>query len=130
MAAGLDHETVEELFAAFGAVSVKRMFGGAGVWADGVMIGLVHDGLIFLKTDPDSTAAFEREGCAPFSYRKKDGEHRLTSYWRIPGRLYDDPDELADWARRAVAVAQAKQAGKRRRAAPVKARATTKRRAR
>ena len=42
---------------------------------------------------------FEREGLAPFSYATKDGEHKLTSYWRMPDRLYDDPEELARWAR-------------------------------
>lgn len=120
MAAGLDSDTVQELFAAFGPVSVRRMFGGAGVWSDGLMIALVHDGLIFLKTDPDNATAFQQEGCAPFSYAKKDGERQLTSYWRMPERLYDDPDELAVWARAALAVAQAKQASKKRPAARAK----------
>jgi DNA transformation protein len=120
VAAGLDPEFVQELFAAFGAVSVRRMFGGAGIWADGVMIGLVHDGVIFLKTAPDGTDAFAREGSTPFSYTKKGGEHRLTSYWRLPERLYDDTDELAAWARTSLAVAQAKQAGKKRPAARAK----------
>jgi DNA transformation protein len=110
VAAGLDAAEIAELFAAFGKVSVRRMFSGAGVFADGLMIAIVNDGLIFLKTDAAGRAAFAREGCAPFSYAKKDGTHQLTSYWRLPERLYDDPDELAVWARAALAVAQAKQA--------------------
>lgn len=89
------------------------MFGGAGVFAEGLMIAIINDGLIFLKTDAAGREAFAREGCAPFSYAKKDGTHQLTSYWRLPERLYDNPDELAAWARAALAVAQAKQAEKR-----------------
>jgi DNA transformation protein len=108
----INPDYIQELFAAFGPVSVRRMFGGAGVWADGLMIAIVNDGAIFLKTDAESSAAFAREGCKPFAYTKKDGEHRLTSYWRVTDRLYDDPEELAVWARAALRVAQTKHASK------------------
>lgn len=94
------------MFAAFGPVTVRRMFGGAGIFRDGVMIGLVHDGAIYLKTDAAGTSAFEREGLAPFAYATKTGRHTLTSYWRMPERLYDDPEELAAWAGRAFEVAR------------------------
>ena len=54
-AARLDPEFIRELFAPFGPVTVKRMFGGADIWADGLMFGLVFDGAIFLKVDETST---------------------------------------------------------------------------
>jgi DNA transformation protein and related proteins len=124
VAAGLDPDYLQELFAAFGPVSVRRMFGGAGLFADGMMIAIVADGMIYLKTAPEGTDAFERERCGPFSYATKNGTRQITSYWQMPERLYDDPDELAQWARTALAVAQAGQAKKARpkRAAPPKAR--------
>jgi DNA transformation protein len=124
VAAGLDPDYLQELFAAFGPVSVRRMFGGAGLFADGMMIAIVADGMIYLKTAPEGTDAFERERCGPFSYATKNGTRQITSYWQMPERLYDDPDELAQWARTAHAVARAKQAKKVRvkRAAPAKAR--------
>ena len=117
----LDPDDIHELFAAFGPVSVRRMFGGAGVFVDGLMIAIVDDGTVYLKAAPEGTAAFAREGCAPFSYSTKNGERVLTSYRRMPERLYDDPDELAVWARTALAAAQAKQA-RPKRAARAKAR--------
>jgi DNA transformation protein len=115
-----DPEHIQELFAAFGPVSVRRMFGGAGIYADGVMFALVAGEAIYLKADPDGTEAFERERCGPFTYATKDGSRQITSYWQMPDRLYDDPDELAEWARRALAVAREKQAqtGSRRRKRP------------
>jgi len=121
VAAGLDRDYVLELFAAFGPVSVRRMFGGAGIFADGLMIAIVSDGVIYLKAGTDASA-FEREGCAPFTYATKNGTRGVMSYWRMLERLYDDPDELAQWARAALAVAQAGQAAKARpkRAAPAK----------
>ena len=108
----MDAESIGELFREFGPVSVRRMFGGAGIFADGMMIGLVSDDAIYLKADAETIPAFEREGLAPFSYATKNGEHTLTSYWRMPDRLYDDPDELARWARDAHAVALRAAAGR------------------
>jgi DNA transformation protein and related proteins len=102
----VDPDFVVELFSAFGPVSVRRMFSGAGVFADGLMIALVVDGVVYLKTDDAFVPLFEREGQAPFSYRTRDGNRTLTSYWRMPDRLYDDPDDLAEWARLALAAAR------------------------
>jgi len=103
-----DPEHIAELFAAFGHVSVRRMFGGAGLFCDGVMFGLVDEGVIYLKADATTIPAYEREGLKPFSYETRSGTHTLNSYWRMPERLYDDPEELADWARRAVQSAHRK----------------------
>jgi DNA transformation protein len=108
----LDPEFIRELFAQFRVVTVRRMFGGAGIFAEGLMFGLVFDGAIYLKVDATNVADFEREGCQPFVYTRakspgRVGRHSL-SYRRMPERLYDDPDELAAWAGRAFAIAQRK----------------------
>lgn len=103
---GADPEYITELFAGFGPVAVRRMFSGAGIFAEGLMIALVVDGVIFLKADDETIPQFEGEGLSPFSYQRKGRPRTIMSYWRMPERLYDDPDELADWARRAMAVAQ------------------------
>lgn len=102
----VDPEHIGELFAAFGPVTVRRMFGGAGLYADGVMFGLVADDLIYLKTDDETSPSFVAEGMEPFSYAGRNGRRVMMSYWRLPDRLYDDPDELARWAREAFAAAR------------------------
>jgi DNA transformation protein len=99
-------EDIRELFAAFGTVTVRRMFGGAGIYAEETMFALVHDGVIYLKVDGHNAPAFEREDLAPFTYTTKDGKRGVTSYRRMPDRLYDDPDALAAWAREALAAAR------------------------
>jgi DNA transformation protein and related proteins len=104
----LDPEFIRELFAQFRPVTVRRMFRSAGIFCDGLMFGLVSDGTIYLKVDETSIPDFEREGSRPFSYtRGKRGRVELP-YWRLPERLYDDPDEIATWAGRALAVAERK----------------------
>jgi DNA transformation protein len=125
----LDPEFIRELFSQFRPVTVKRLFGGAGVYCEGLMFALVFDGAIFLKVDEASIPNFEREGSRPFVYTRakspgRVGRHSL-SYWRLPERLYDEPDELAVWAARALAIAQRKKSAPRTRAR----RTTTSRRA-
>ena len=105
MSRAADFDYIIELFTAFGPVAVRRMFGGAGIFADGLMIGLVADGVVYLKADQHSRSAFEAEGLRPFTYGKT-VSRVVMSYWRMPARLYDDPDELARWATEAQAAAR------------------------
>jgi DNA transformation protein len=116
----LDPEFVRELFAQFGPVTVKHLFGGSGISSDGLTFALVFDGAIFLKVDDDSIPDFEREGSRPFVYTRAKSKGRVgkasMSYWRLPEQLYDDPDELAVWARRAFAIAERKKLAPRKRA--------------
>jgi len=99
-------DDIRDLFRAFGPVSVRRMFGGAGIYADGTMFALIAGGLIYLKADEENTPAFEREDLPPFTYAAKGGKRGVMSYRRMPDRLYDDPEELAVWARDALAAAR------------------------
>jgi DNA transformation protein and related proteins len=114
----MDPDFIRDLFAPFGAVTVRRMFSGAGIFAEGLMFGLIVRDVIYLKADDASIADFEREGSEPFTYTsgRKTGrpsQHALP-YWRLPERLYDDPDELAVWAGRALAAAERKKLAQRR----------------
>jgi DNA transformation protein len=108
----MDSDDIIELFAAFGRVRARRMFGGFGIYADGLMFALATGGAIYLKADDETSAAFVREGMGPFTYRAKGRGRTSLSYWRLPDRLYDDPDELAGWARTAHAVARRAKAPK------------------
>jgi DNA transformation protein len=110
----IDVDHITELFAEFGRVAVRRMFSGAGVFADGLMIALVVRGVIYLKADDETVPQFEREGLGPFTYKTKTGERSLNSYWRMPERLYDEPEELAAWAKHSLEVARRKEARSRR----------------
>ena len=108
----MDPEFIRDLFAQFRPVTVKRMFGGAGLYAEGLMFGLAFDATIYLKVDETSIPDFEREGSRPFTYSRGKSRGRVSRhalpYWRLPERLYDDPDELAVWAARALAIAERK----------------------
>jgi DNA transformation protein and related proteins len=100
-----DPEEISELFSAFGPISVRRMFSGAGLFAEGVMFALRVRDDIFLKADAETIPALQAEGSAPFSYETQKGRRVLNSLWRLPDRLLDDPDDLANFSRAALKAA-------------------------
>jgi len=106
------HDFVRELFAGMGPVHVKRMFGGAGVYADGVMFALLAEETIYLKADEALKASLRALGCGPFVWvpesGPRKGEHVEMGYWRLPDDALDDPDLAAAWGHKALAVAKAK----------------------
>ena len=114
----LDAEALKALFEPFGSVTVKRMFGGAGIYAEGLCFAIELKGEVFLKTDSLSRADFSAADSAPFTYVAK-GKSRPTSYWSLPAIAHDEAAELRRWARmgldaaRRAAEARAKPKGKR-----------------
>lgn len=98
-----------------GPISLHRYFGGASLRADGVQFGFVMKGVLYLKADEVSRGAFERHGCAPFSYAGASGQVTVTAYYEAPSEILDDPEGLSGWA--ADALRAARSAPQRRRAA-------------
>jgi len=110
----MDEAFIQDLFAPFGAVRIRRMFGGLGIYGEDVMFALVADGELYLKADAEAAGRFRAAGSQPFVYEKR-GRTMALSYWRLPEMALDDPDELERWARLAHAAAlRARAAGKRR----------------
>jgi DNA transformation protein len=100
-----------ELFAGLGGVSVRRMFGGAGVYAQGRMFALIAEEVIYLKADAALQAALQEAGSQPFTWipdsGPKKGQPIAMRYWRLPDAALDDPDAALGWGKRALAVALA-----------------------
>ncbi len=102
-----DPHRFDDLFFEFGPIALRRFFGGEGIYAGDVMIGMVRDDTVFFKTDDETIKAFVKEGCKPFTFKKRGTETIVTTWFAVPDRLYDDPEELANWARDALRVAKA-----------------------
>jgi DNA transformation protein len=93
------------------------MFGKTGVFCDGVMLGMVTENTLYFRVDDDNRVTFkEAESFPPLNYAKG-GSTIDLSFWRVPERLFDEPDELVAWARAALAAAR-RVAAKRDRTAP------------
>lgn len=96
-----------DLFSGMGDVSGRRMFGGAGLYAGGVIFGLIIDDRIFLKADGALKEALAREGSGPWVYAGKE-----MPYSALPEAACDDPEAACAWGRRALAAAEAIRAAK------------------
>ncbi len=102
----MDRDFLIDLFADFGPVTIRRMFSGFGISADGTNFALALRGGLYLRADEATIPRFEAEGSKPFRYQTRVKTVTVGSYWQLPERLYDDPEELTEWARAALAAAQ------------------------
>src|SRR3981189_796158 len=97
-------EFLREQLAPLGRVTMRRMFGKTGVFCDGVMLGMVTENTLYFRVDDHNRGTFkEAESFPPLNYAKK-GAIIDLSFWRVPERLFDEPDELITWAQAALAA--------------------------
>lgn len=97
---------VKDAFTPFGEITVRKMFGGGGVYCDGMFFAVLDEETVYLKTDAVTRAAFEGAGLEAFSFETKNGDIALTSYFAAPEGMFDDEDELRRWTTLALDAAR------------------------
>ena len=95
---------LEDLLRPLGTIRLRRMFGGSGIYADGLFFALVVDDQLYFKVDALSRAQFEAAGLEEWVYAK-DGKPVRMSYFRPPEDVYEDEDSLRRWGRLALDAA-------------------------
>ena len=100
-----------DLLETLGPVAPRRMFGGWGLYLDGVMFALIEQDRLFLKADRETEARFAEAGCQPFTYVAR-GRTIALSYFEVPDGSLEDPDELLPWAELALRSARRAKAEK------------------
>lgn len=105
-------EHLRDLFAPLGPISARAMFGGYGIYFEGLIIGVILDETPYFKTDALTRGDFEAAGCAPAIYEAK-GKTLEMSYWSLPEEALESPQAMRPWAMRAIEAAQRKPVGKR-----------------
>lgn len=113
---------VLELLTGVGRVQAKRMFGGAGLFRDGIMFGVLLNDVVYFRVDDALRADLKARGSEPWVYTRK-GEAREMGYWRMPETAADDPDEAAEIGRRAFAAAVARKVDRAKKPAKAKKKA-------
>jgi DNA transformation protein len=92
-------DQLEEL----GDVSAKSMFGGVGLYHRGVFFGIIARDTLYLKVDDSNVQDYTRAGMKPFKpYPNRSGTMR---YYAVPLEILESPIDLAEWSRKAIAVA-------------------------
>jgi DNA transformation protein len=96
---------LEDQFAPIPGVSIRKMFGGLGVFRDGIMFGLGgSDEVLYFRADEETRERYEAQGLKPFTYPMR-GEDKAMPYWQVPESLFEDPDAFREWAEEAMAAA-------------------------
>ena len=113
-------EFLQDQLRGLGRVTSRRMFSGAGLYCDGVIFALILRGTLYFKVDDGNRGAYQAEGLEPFSYEAAGQKRTIGAYWRVPERLFDEPDEMLEWARAALAAGR-RAAGKKKPKPRVKA---------
>ncbi len=96
---------IKEVFAGLGAVAIKRMFGGKGVYYKGIIIAIEYDGELLLKGDAVTAPEFEAAGAVRWVYDGRPGRTVNMPYWSIPATAFDDPDNMGKWVKLAYEAA-------------------------
>ena len=99
-------EHVVEMLQPLGDVSARAMFGGWGVYCDGLMFALVANDELYLKGDDQTQAEYAAASMAPFIYENPKATKRVEmSYYAATAEAMDDSSELLQWARKGLAAA-------------------------
>ncbi|MDP3897073.1 MAG: TfoX/Sxy family protein [Mesorhizobium sp.] len=98
-------DDIRDVFSGFGPVTVRRMFGGKGIYRDGVIFALYLHDQLRLKADAESSPELAAAGSTQWTYQGRHGKDVAMPYWSAPESALDDPDEMADLARKAYAAA-------------------------
>jgi DNA transformation protein and related proteins len=117
----MDREFLIDLFSDFGPVTIRPMFSGFGISADGVNFALALRAGLYFRADEETIPQFEAEGSKPFQYQTRAKTVVVNSYWQLPAQLFDDTEELSRWARAALGAAQRAAVKKRSRVKKTKA---------
>jgi DNA transformation protein len=105
-------EFLKDQLRGLGHVTARRMFSGAGLYCDGTIFALLLRDTLYFKVDDTNRAAYEAEGLEPFSYEARGRRVTIGAYWRVPERLFDEPEEMLAWARGALAAGRRAEAEK------------------
>lgn len=100
-------EHLRDLFAPQGQLTARAMFGGHGLYLDGLLVGVLIEEALYLKADELTRPEFEAAGSAPCVYTMTDRPLTM-SYWSVPEEAMDSPQAMQPWLRRAVEAAQRK----------------------
>lgn len=109
-----------ELLAPLGACTARRMFGGHGIYLDGVMFALIAGERLYFKADEQSRPRWQAAGSEPFVYEVKGQPKKALGYWTPPHEAMESPPLMLPWARLALEAALRARAAKSARKPPAK----------
>lgn len=103
---GFYEYVVDELFSKISGISGRPMFGGYGIYKDGLFFALIADDELYFKVDDANKSDFEDAGSKPFVYTLSNGKTSQMNYYLLPPEIMEDHNELGGWVEKSVEVAR------------------------
>jgi len=103
-----DLDDLLDLLATAGIVRTRKMFGGTGLYLEGVFFGLVADGRLFFRVDDESRGEYESAGSEPF--QPFPDKPSMRTYFEVPERVQGDRRAMKTWTLRALKAARERDA--------------------
>jgi DNA transformation protein len=97
---------VHDLLGHLPGITSRAMFGGYGIYADGVVFAVIADGRLFMKVDDTNRGDYQAAGSVPFTYSTKDGGKSTMGYWELPESIAEQRPLLTAWVQKSLAVAR------------------------
>ena len=97
---------VEDLLRELRGVAARAMFGGHGLYKDGIIFGIIADEVLYFKVDDSNRAQYEAMGSRPFTYTARNNKKAVMSYWEVPVEVMEDAGTLAEWALASIKISQ------------------------
>jgi DNA transformation protein len=97
---------LKDQLADMGPVTSRRMFGGAGLYCDGLIFAIVVDDVLYFKVDDSNRADYEAAGTEPFTFTHDKGQ-MVMNYYEVPVDVLENKEKTSQWALKALDAAQA-----------------------
>ena len=95
-----------DVLAGIRGITTRAMFGGWGIYKDGLFFALIAEDRLFFKVDESNLADYQRQNSKPFVYHAPGGKAMKMSYWELPESVAENKQAVREWVDRAVAVAK------------------------
>lgn len=95
-----------DLLLPLGNIKARKMFGGFGIYKNGIFFALVANNILYFKVDDENKTNYAQYGSKPFSYINKNNKLVSMSYWEVPIDILENRDKLEEWVDNAVQAAK------------------------
>jgi len=99
-------EYVLDVLSTCGNIKAKKMFGGHGIYKDGIFFALIAGDCLYFKVDEHNLSFYKKSGSKPFSYEGKNKKMVVMSYWEVPADILENHNKLMELVGASVQAAK------------------------
>ncbi len=95
---------LEEVLTDVPGITSRGMFGGFGLYKDGIIFGMIIEDQLYFKVNDSTRKEYIDRGSTPFMYEGKNKKQVSLNYYILPSEILENREEIGEWVEKAVAV--------------------------